>query len=41
MLTTNCNIEEFRNVSGVYYIINLLTNRKYIGSSINIKNRII
>lgn len=39
MLTTNCNIEDFRKVSGIYYIINLLTNKKYIGSSINLYKR--
>lgn len=39
MLTTNCNIEEFKKVSGIYYIINLITHRKYIGSSTNLYSR--
>lgn len=39
MLTTNCDIEELRNVSGIYYIINLITKRKYIGSSNNLYKR--
>ena len=39
MLTTNCDINEFRKVSGIYYIINLISKRKYIGSSINLYKR--
>lgn len=39
MLTTNCNIEELVKVSGIYYIINLITKKKYIGSSTNLYRR--
>lgn len=39
MITTYCNIEQYRNISGIYYIINTVTHRKYIGSTTNLYKR--
>lgn len=39
MLTANCDVNELSKVSGIYYIINLITKKKYIGSSTNLYRR--
>lgn len=39
MLTINCDIQELRKKAGIYYIINLVTKRKYIGSSFDLYRR--
>lgn len=33
MITTYSNIENYKKIGGIYYIINLITNKKYIGST--------